>query len=191
MDALNAITLVSALVGTVTGIGGLWVALANRRHLLRTSAPKLRVIPELAFPGPLDEMVNQTFFNDSVEHALESLKTFACATLTNTGAKELTVFEVGFKNAEAQIPWRSPDCIWINPNDEWRDSSYVDKLQPFPLTIPPDQTISIYIRVWPRRENSMHSQMYAKIDSGEVFVGSSPILSDTIAWLNDTAKNAA
>ena len=191
MDIVSAITLVSALVGMVTGIVGLWLSLANRRYQIRTATPRLRLIPELAFPGPADEMINETFFSERVEHALRSLKTYACVRLTNLGVQPLSVFEVGFLADENQIPWRSPDCVWVNPNDVYRDSSYVDKLNPFPLVIPPDETISVYLRVRPNRQDSLHSILYAKIDTGQTFSGTSPIIHDTIEWLNCNAKNAA
>lgn len=66
MTAVQVVTLVATLVGMIIGIGGFALALTNYRHKIRYSASRLRVIPTLAFPGPVDEMIAETYFDDGI-----------------------------------------------------------------------------------------------------------------------------
>jgi hypothetical protein len=175
MTALESVTLVSALVGATTGIGGLLLGIANRQHQLRTSDSKLRVIPKLALPGPADEMVRVTYLTPDVEQSMARLKTYACVEVTNLGAKPVAILEVGFLGSNGQrIPWRDP--TYLEPNAE------------FPLRLAPDETGAAYRRIYMSEQAGLHPVAYVLTDCGECFEGSSPIMDDLVLSRTDSSS---
>ena len=90
---------IALMIGTITGTCGLFVACATRRDQRKYAPAKLRVIPKLAFPGVMDEMVNETYYFEGIEDAFKILKTYACVAVCNQGPNTQTVLEVGFIDA--------------------------------------------------------------------------------------------
>lgn len=59
MDWVQLITVIVAIIGAVTGVGGLWLGIVNRHGQRRYSPAKLRVIPMLAFTDHMDDYIPQ------------------------------------------------------------------------------------------------------------------------------------
>jgi hypothetical protein len=173
MTSLEIITLLSAIIGMVTGIGGLYLGIANHTQQKKLSAPNLRVLPKLAFPDPMDAMVCKTYFSERVAEAVKTLKTFVCIDITNIGATKQTVMEVGFINYEGeQVPWREPYCI--------------EPVERFPLVLAPNERGAAYIIVCRSLENiKLYKEVYVKTDCGIIFKGTSPIMDDFLEHIGE------
>jgi len=142
----------------------------SHRYSLRESRTILRVLPKLAFPGPSDEMVTETYYSPHVERALKRLKAYLCIEVTNQSSTTQTILEVGIVDQSGnRVPWRQPD--WMEPSET------------FPLTLRPDQCGAAYVRIMPEECTELNSVVYAKTDRGEYFMGDSPIITDFIARL--------
>lgn len=171
MNALEMVTMALAIIGAITGIGGLVPGVRNHRHSLRESRTRIRVLPKLAFPGPLDEMVTQTYYSEEVERALSSLKAYVCIEVKNLSATPQTILELGVVLGSGdRIPWREP---------EWGDAD-----QSVPLTLGADEVGAAYLRIVPDEDDQFAAVVYAKTDCGDYFEGDSPILNDFLERLS-------
>lgn len=172
MSTLELVTLTTAIIGAITGVGGLVLGVKNRRHSLREAKTKMRVLPKLAFPGPMDEMVAETYYSDRVASALKRLKVYFCIEVINLSAIQQTILELGVVDADGKrTPWREPE--WMEP------------VETFPMSLKPDQAGAAYIRIMPDDYGKLKSLVYVKTDCGEYFEGESPIITDFLARLEE------
>lgn len=177
MSTLEIVTLTTAVVGAITGIGGLVLGIKNRRHALREARTRLRVLPKLAFPGPTDEMVTETYYSERVAAALQELKAYLCIEVTNLGSVPQTVLELGTVGEDGKrIPWRAPD--WMEPRES------------YPLVLGPDQLGAAYMRITTDDYDKLKAVVYAKTDCGECFEGESPVVTDFLHRLEEERPKA-
>lgn len=170
MGTMDIVVFMTATVGAVTGIGGLVLGILNYRHRISEAPTRLRVLPKLAFPGPLDEMVPVSHCSPEVEQALKSLKTYMCVEVTNLSATAKTIFEIGLVADDGkEMPWREMDLEWMEPSRK------------FPLVLAPNETGAAYIRILLDDDQSLYPIGYARTDCGERFTGRSPVVNDLLS----------
>lgn len=176
MSTLEFITLSTAIIGAITGIGGLVLGIMHHRHRMREARTRLRVLPKLAFPGPMDEMVTETYFSDRVASALKGLKAYLCIEVTNLSSTSQTILEMGGVGADGKrTPWREPDSM--EPME-------------FPMILKPDQLGAAYLRVVPTDYAKLNAVVYVKTDCGEYFEGESPVVTDFLKQLEAERSKA-
>jgi hypothetical protein len=166
------LTLITAIIGAVSGSIGSVLGVINICHSLSTNRVRLKVIPKIAFMIDRTNVITAQNMTDKTSELLRKGVPYRlCVEVTNLSIFPLTVSDVGFGNVKKQraiivAPELSPGKTW-------------------PVRLEPRESVTIYARVGEILDPDVlgKSLAYAQTDCGKVKYGTSPIFKSHIDFL--------
>ena len=165
------VAIISSVIASVIGLLAIKHQRRGNEIAIKNSPTRLVVVPGIALPGPIDEMIFQTKHSVHLEHAMCNLKTYLGIKVTNDSLFPVTLKAVGFKNElHGEDKLMDPDEIGM-----WQNGFYKSR-ESFPVELAPDQTCEVYERVTIGRTDKIELVAFAMTQDGIRFEGTSEIM---------------
>jgi hypothetical protein len=173
-EFMEKFTLITALIGAISGMVGSILGIINIWHYLSTTRVRLKVIPKIAFMLDRRNSVVADRMNETTASLLDENTPYRlCIEVTNLSAFPLTISDAGFGNIN------EPHMAIMNPELTTGKS--------WPVRLESRESVTIHWKIGKnldlKRLNTLLA--YVVTDCGKVKYGDSPIFKKYVSLLRN------